>query len=133
MEKLTLQDVHNYHELQVELSRAILEQASQPQEQDIVFSLPNSGSVVIENETWLYKKHGMGVVFTNKKLGLVVDIDDELSKPQLIKVFRLVQYIESKSSTHVEFNEIKKALESLMSVNNEVIKKLPGEHYEISN
>ena len=132
MEILTLEDVHSYHELQTQLSSAVIEQANRPLDKDIVFSLPSSGSVLIKNERWLYNKHGMGISFRNKNSGIIVDIDDEVAKPQLIKVYRLVQYIRSKNKTNVEFNAMKIALERLISIDKKIIKKLPGEHYEIS-
>lgn len=68
---------------------------------------PRSGELRLGGESWMFKRHGAGLMFTNSA-GMVVDIHRDIVTPQAFDAYRLAQYIESlvpKASASMEETE----------------------------
>lgn len=68
--------------------------------------IPKFGTIDFEGE-WIFKKHGLGVKFTNSNDGRIVDVHNYINDCDRIDAWRLVQYIDSLKISHIQMNEEK--------------------------
>lgn len=58
--------------------------------------IPKSGSLVLNNDVWGFRRHGSGVLFKSSKDGTVIDAHLGMVKvPDAFDAWRLMQYFES--------------------------------------
>lgn len=71
-----------------------------------LFSLldaPKRGELIVEGETWLFSKHGLGVMFTNRFNGARIDIHRALEGAHIVDAWGLATYFGSLGKTGEKF------------------------------
>jgi hypothetical protein len=66
-------------------------------------SIPKSGELCVEGLKWNFQKHGSGVLFTNNKTNVKVDIHEMFVASNLFDQWRLRIYIGSLGKKGVKF------------------------------
>ena len=115
-ENKTIERLHlirEYVQLQNKLvSKAVSELDSDATEFDFEDSLGDA--VTIDGVKWAAKAHGLGVMFTNLRTNLVVDVHvGFIDAPTAFDAWRLVQYAESKQGTNEDLKSWQETLNEL--------------------
>ena len=110
--------VREYVRLQTALQRAFLEQNHSVHDWRLLTDVPRHGYVDALGLKWSYKKHGLGVRFSNTKKG-VVDVHNHFLSYGLVDAQRICEYIislDERLERNVDLHfECKKALEAVWS------------------
>lgn len=102
----------------VQLQKRLLERfrATYPDISDWKFLIdaPKQGSIDLDGEFWLFRKHGGGLSFKNWD-GVTIDVHRNLSTPNGLDAWRLMHFLESYDSDYQASseNEIVALLEEL--------------------
>lgn len=65
---------------------------------------PREGEIKIGGEKWHFQRHGIGICFTEKKSGKVVDIHTGIFNNKIVlDSWGLIQYFESLNLTNIEY------------------------------
>lgn len=86
--------IHRYIELQRTLLAAFKEAFPDVSDWEFLLDAPKSGEVIVDGESWLFRKHGAGLSFRHAD-GVTIDAHRHLSIPEGIDAWRLLKYIES--------------------------------------
>jgi len=62
------------------------------------------GSIFIDEDEWVYNKHGSGVYFERKSDGVVIDNDRKFNEPNQFSERRISEYLKSINGNKVEVN-----------------------------
>ena len=89
-----LEHIVNYLKLQKYLLNCFREKFGELTENSIFFEIERHGDVFCESNFWNYSIHGSGVLFENEA-GVIVDVHNSLSDPNLLDAHRLASYLES--------------------------------------
>lgn len=105
--------IREFVDLQQKLvMEAISKLAPSATEYDFKESLPDA--VTIDDGEWSAKAHGLGVLFTNRKTGAVVDVHvGFMDAPAGFDAWRLVQFSESLLGTTEDFKSWQDTLDEL--------------------
>jgi len=97
-----------------------------------LLDFPRSGEVSIEGESWTFKKHGAGLMFSSSD-GIVVDAHDMLENEEVIDAWRLEQFIESKSKadSNITYEQLKNMMSQLVA--DEKLEDLGGDKYRLAS
>lgn len=88
--------------LQVRLSKELMKEFDQFSDWELLLGFPKNGRLKLIDGEWLFRKHGTGVEFTNKKNSKVVDICNNITQPNLFDSWRLETYLESIGEPEVD-------------------------------
>lgn len=61
----------------------------------LLLKLPQKGQINVEEETWQFRKHGLGVSFTNVNSRIIVDVHQYINEPELFDTWRIATYLGS--------------------------------------
>jgi hypothetical protein len=86
--------IRRYIELQRTLLAAFKEAFPDVSDWEFLLDAPKSGEVIVDGESWLFRKHGAGLSFRRAD-GVTIDAHRHLSIPVGIDAWRLLEYIES--------------------------------------
>ncbi|MBP6840869.1 MAG: hypothetical protein KA190_26475 [Kofleriaceae bacterium] len=87
--KMVREALHCIREL-VRLQERLCRQLRASYEVDpLLFKLPSTGSLELEGERWDFRKHGVGVAFTQPRDGVEVDVHAHLDLPEAFDAWRL--------------------------------------------
>lgn len=95
---------------QEKLTKALLMKYPDCTNHSLLFNLPKRGEIEVDGRCWNFKKHGVGVEFSNVDDGTIVDVCERIDQPNLFDEWRLSLYLES---THKESSELKDDLSGL--------------------
>jgi hypothetical protein len=70
----------------------------------LLLDFPKSGHIAVDGESWSFRKHGTGLIFTNFS-GAVIDVPQYLESPDLFDSWRLLRYLESMLPEHRTITE----------------------------
>ncbi|MBC8954069.1 hypothetical protein [Xenorhabdus sp. PB62.4] len=123
-------DIIDFIKLQVKLSRTFFETYPAVKDFEWLLDFPKRGSIQIDNELWGFIKHGKGIRFTKTSPlpKIIVDINNHVTNPKLIDVWRLLEYFEKED---LEFSKeyIQDLLEGMVSSGE--LRKLYKYEYEL--
>jgi hypothetical protein len=62
---------------------------------EMLFTVPRTGSLELDGECWEFRKHGGGVAFTRPRDGVAVDAHKHLDRPEAFDAWRLDRFCEA--------------------------------------
>lgn len=86
--------IRRFIELQSRLMDAFKEAFPDVSEWQFLLDAPRSGEVVIDGDSWSFRKHGAGLSFRRAD-GVTINAHRHLSVPEGIDAWRLLEYLES--------------------------------------
>lgn len=107
--------IRRYIELQRMLLTAFSEAFPDVSDWQFLLDAPRSGEVIVDGDTWAFRKHGAGLSFRRAD-GLTIDAHRYLTVPEGIDAWRLLEYIESSDVDREEWlseRSLKKELDRL--------------------
>jgi hypothetical protein len=76
-----------------------------------ILQLPKTGTLIVDQRAWLWRKHGMGVEFVSER-GEVVDAHAHIDEPSRIDVWRIMNWMDGRGAV-VGADQIEAALASM--------------------
>lgn len=89
-----LTHIGRYVDLQVSLIATFKEAYPNVSDWEFLLDAPWSGALVVDADTWSFRKHGAGLSFRRTD-GLTIDAHCCLSVPEGVDVWRLFKYLET--------------------------------------
>jgi len=97
-----LTHVERYIDLPVSLIAAFKEAYPDVSDWEFLLDAPWSGALVVDGDTWSFRKHGAGLSFRRTD-GLTIDVHCCLSVPEGIDVWRPFEYLETGGADREEW------------------------------
>ena len=97
----------------------------------LLLDCPRKGELKVNEQEWLFTKHGKGLKFIRKKPlpQIVVNIHSYFSEPDVLDEWRLEQYLESLKISYSK-SDISKYLNELTLT--QVLKKISEQQYKLN-
>lgn len=98
---------------------------------NLLLDCPRKGELKVNEQEWLFTKHGKGLKFIRKKPlpQIVVNIHSYFSEPDVLDEWRLEQYLESLKISYSK-SDISKYLNELTLT--QVLKKISEQQYKLN-
>ncbi|MCX8619151.1 hypothetical protein J3U42_12205 [Gilliamella sp. B2923] len=98
---------------------------------NLLLDCPRKGELKVNEQEWLFTKHGKGLKFIRKKplSQIVVNIHSYFSEPDVLDEWRLEQYLESLKISYSK-SDISKYLNELTLT--QVLKKISELQYKLN-
>ncbi|MBN3215514.1 hypothetical protein H5A45_05675 [Pectobacterium polaris] len=118
-------EIINFINLQDMLMKAFFIAYPSLKDFDFLLDFPKKGTVFINNDEWVFIKHGIGIKFliSNDQKEMVIDINN-VKNPKLIDIWCLSQYFSSYND-----HEIKGVLDGM--VESGILQKISEKQYEL--
>jgi hypothetical protein len=94
--------LEEYVSLQAKLHQAFQNKFGEVKDKFLT-SIPKTGELSVEDLKWDFQKHGSGVIFTNKKTNVKIDVHEMFVASNLFDQWRLRIYIGSLGKRGVKF------------------------------
>lgn len=98
---------------------------------NLLLDCPRKGELKVNEQEWLFTKHGKGLKFIRKKPlpQIVVNIHSYFSEPDVLDEWRLEQYLESLKISYSK-SDISKHLNELTLT--QALKKISEQQYKLN-
>lgn len=91
MNKVNAGDIYSYVSLQARIIISFFDKYPFCKDFKFLLDFPKQGEVIVDDEVWVFLKHGKGLCFKNKA-GCIVDVHSDIDNSKIFDVWRLAQY-----------------------------------------